>query len=374
MTTPLKVLIVGGGIGGMSTAIMLARQGHAVQLVDLDPNWRVYGAGITITGATFRAFQRLGVLDEILESAYGGDGIQICDMRGQRIAVVPTPAVEDADVPGTGGIMRPVLHRILSQRTLSLGTEVRLGVTVESLVEEDTCVHVRFSDGTDGRYDLVVGADGLFSRVRSLLFPDAPRPTYTGQSVWRIVAPRAPEIDRRHFFLGGPVKVGLTPVSREEMYMFLLESTPRRPVVPDAELPGILRQLLEGYGGVLAGIRESLGPASRIVLRPLEAFMLPPPWSRGRCMLLGDAAHPTTPQLASGAGMAVEDALVLAEELQRASSVPRALEGFMARRYERCRLVVQNSMEIGRREQSRAPIEDQTRLVEESLRELARPI
>lgn len=374
MTTPLKVLIVGGGIGGMSTAIMLARKGHAVQLVDLDPNWRVYGAGITITGATFRAFQRLGVLDEILEAAYGGSGIQICDVRGQRIAVVPTPPVEDADVPGTGGIMRPVLHRILSQRTLALGTMIRLGLTVESLQDDGAVVQVRFSDGTEGRYDLVVGADGLFSRVRSLLFPDAPRPAYTGQSVWRIVAPRAPEIDRRHFFLGGAVKVGLTPVSRDEMYMFLLETTPRRPVMPDAELPAMLARLLEGYGGVLAGIRETLCPASRIVLRPLEAFMLPPPWSRGRCVLLGDAAHPTTPQLASGAGMAVEDALVMAEELDAAEGVPQALAGFMGRRYQRCRLVVQNSMEIGLREQSRAPVEDQTRLVEESLRVLARPI
>jgi 2-polyprenyl-6-methoxyphenol hydroxylase-like FAD-dependent oxidoreductase len=220
----------------------------------------------------------------------------------------------------------------------------------------------------------VVGADGLFSRVRTLLFPGAPTPRYTGQCVWRAVAPRPHGIASRHFFLGGPLKVGLTPVSATEMYMFVLETTPRPPVMPQEVLPGALARLIEGYGGPLREVRASLGAQSRIVLRPLEAFMLPPPWSRGRCLLIGDAAHPTTPQLASGAGMAIEDALVLGDEIRRADSVLQALDGFMRRRYERCRLVVENSLEIGRREQRRAPVEEQTRLVEESLRALARPI
>lgn len=370
----MRVLVVGGGIGGMSTAIALRQQGHAVDLVDLDPQWRVYGAGITITGATLRAFQALGVLPEIMELAYTGNGIQVCDTSGQRIALLPTAPMEDADVPGTGGIMRPVLHGILSRKTRALGTQVRLGLTVDRLDDEGDTVRAAFSDGTSGSYDLLVGADGLFSRVRTLLFPDAPVPEYTGQCVWRVVAPRPDTIDRRHFFLGGPVKVGLTPVSREEMYMFVLETTPQHPVLPDDVLPGALARLLQGYGGVLKDVREGLGPQSRIIVRPLQAFELPPPWSRGRCLLIGDAAHPTTPQLASGAGMAVEDALVLGDEIGRADSVAQAFAGFMARRYERCRLVVENSLEIGRREQRRAPIEEQTRLVEESLRVLARPI
>lgn len=374
MNTSLKVLVVGGGIGGMSAAITLAGQGHAVDLIDLDPHWRVYGAGITITGPTFRALRGLGVLDEVLEAGWGGSGIQICNTEGRRLAVLPTAPVEGADLPSTGGIMRPQLHRILASRTQAAGVRVRLGVTVDALHEGEHQVQVRFSDGGQGAFDLLVGADGLFSRVRQLLFPGAPAPAYTGQCVWRVVAPRPAEIERRHFFLGGPVKVGLTPVSREQMYLFLLETTPRRPVLPDEVLAQELRRLLEGYGGVLGEVRSGLGPPSSIVLRPLEAFQLPPPWHAGRCILLGDAAHPTTPQLASGAGMAVEDALVLGDELRRAQNLHEAFDGYMRRRYERCRLVVENSLEIGRREQSRAPVEEQTRLVEESLRVLARPI
>jgi 2-polyprenyl-6-methoxyphenol hydroxylase-like FAD-dependent oxidoreductase len=373
MTVIHKALVVGGGIGGMSAAITLSRQGVQVDLVDLDPHWRVYGAGITITGATLRAFKAIGILDEVMADAYTGDGIQVCDRGGQRLAVVPTPAAEPG-LPGCGGIMRPLLHSILSRHTLAAQVGVRLGLTVDELTSDDDGVDVLFSDGKAGRYDLVVGADGVFSRVRCLLFPAAPQPQYTGQCVWRIVARRPAEIDSRHFFLGGPVKVGLTPVSADQMYLFLLETTERRPVLGDAELASELARLLDGYGGPLRRILHEQVPDSRIVLRPLEGFLLPRPWHLGRTLLIGDAAHPTTPHLASGAGMAVEDALVLGQELQRAGSVGEAFAGFMARRYERCRLVVENSLEIGRREQRQAPIEEQTQLVEESLRVLAEPI
>jgi 2-polyprenyl-6-methoxyphenol hydroxylase-like FAD-dependent oxidoreductase len=368
-----KVLVVGGGIGGMSAAITLARCGAQVDLIDLDPGWRVYGAGITITSATLRAFKALGILDDVLADAYTGDGIQVCDRSGQRLGIVPTPAAE-AGVPGCGGIMRPLLHGILSRRTIEARVRVRLGLTVDKLASDAEGVEVLFSDGNEARYDVVIGADGVFSRVRELLFPAAPRPQYTGQSVWRIVAHRPPRIDRRHFFLGGPVKVGLTPVSGTQMYLFLLETTPRRPVLHEPKLSQELARLLEGYGGPLANILDQRVPGTSVVLRPLEGFLLPRPWHLGRTLLIGDAAHPTTPQLASGAGMAVEDGLVLGEELQRAQTVEEGLEGFMARRYERCRLVVENSLEIGRREQCRAPIEEQTQLVEQSLRVLAEPI
>ncbi|MES2282202.1 MAG: FAD-dependent oxidoreductase [Pseudomonadota bacterium] len=369
-----KALVVGGGIAGMSTAITLRRQGMEVDLIDLDPQWRVYGAGISITGPTLRAFKALGILDQVKAEAFTGDGIQICDVQGVASHIVPTPIVADDDVPGSGGIMRPLLHKILSGRTVESGAQVRLGITVTAFNEEENFVEAIFSDGSSGRYDFVVGADGVFSGVRKLLFPDAPGPKYSGQCVWRVTVPRPASVERRMFFLGGPLKVGLTPVSSSEMYMFVLETVERRSPLPEPQLHIELKRLLESYGGILSDVRESLGPSHEIVLRPLEGFLLPLPWEKGRVLLIGDAAHPTTPQLASGAGMAVEDALVLGEEIARAASVEEAFAGFMARRYERCRLVVENSLEIGRREQAREPLQRQAELVEQSLRILAEPI
>jgi 2-polyprenyl-6-methoxyphenol hydroxylase-like FAD-dependent oxidoreductase len=368
------LLVVGGGIAGMSAAIAFRSAGAEVELVDLDPHWRVYGAGITITGPTLRAFRAMGILDQVLEAGYTAEGLNVCDVHGVVRHRVTTPRLDDGAIPGAGGILRPTLHRILSERTLTLGVKVTLGVTVDALEQTAEQAHVRFSDGRTGSYALVVGADGLFSRVRDLIFPEAPKPRYTGQACWRLMMERPAAIDRRHFYLGGPVKIGLNPVSRDEMYMFLLHPSEQKLRFEDHELHVRLAQLLEGYGGILADIRAGLSEQSRIVYRPLEGILLPRPWHQGRAVLIGDAAHATTPQLASGAGLAVEDALVLQQECAADGDVPQALARFMQRRYERCRMVVENSLELGRLEMTCAPVAVHTALLEASLAALAEPI
>jgi 2-polyprenyl-6-methoxyphenol hydroxylase-like FAD-dependent oxidoreductase len=367
-----SVLIVGGGVGGMSTALSLSALGMRVELIDIDPEWRVYGAGITITGPTLRAFKGLGVYEDICAQGYVGEEIQVCDVSGQPIRRLATPMPDGSGVHGSGGIMRPVLHNILSTRVRQAGVTVNLGVTVNELRQDGAGVEVTFSDERRARYDLVIGADGVYSKVRQLIFPNAPQPFYTGQSAWRVTTPRPPQVQCRHFYLGGPNKVGFSPVSNEQMYLFLLQKTPRM-FRDEAELPGALRELLAGYGGYIAGIREGITADSLIVFRPMDAFFLPAPWYSGHVLLIGDAAHPTTPQLASGAGMAVEDALVLAQELPKAGCIPEALTRFMARREERCRLVVESSMKIGQLEQAAAPAAEQTAVVEKALAILSEP-
>jgi 2-polyprenyl-6-methoxyphenol hydroxylase-like FAD-dependent oxidoreductase len=174
------------------------------------------------------------------------------------------------------------------------------------------------------------------------------------------------------YFLGGPLKVGFTPVSKDEMYMFVLETTPK--VFRTENLHKDLAKLLESYGGDVATVRDALNENSQVNFRPLEGFILPEPWYRGRVILIGDAAHPTTPQLASGAGMAIEDAIVLAEELEKADSVASAFAAFMDRRIGRCRLVTNSSVRIGELEQQRAPVDEMTAVVRNALAKLAEPI
>jgi len=373
MSRARRALIVGGGVAGMSAATMLLRAGVEVRLVDVDPNWRVAGAGITLTAPTLRAFETLGILERVIEEGHTHEGIRVCDVQGRPLEEVRSPPLGEG-IPGAGGILRPVLHRILSDRIKALGAEVRLGVTAQSVDPHESGIAVAFANGTRDRYDFVIGADGIHSGMRKLLFPEAPKPRFTGQACWRLLTQRPPEIGRRHFFLGGRGKCGLTPVSRSEMYLFYLEHVPDNPWREPAQQHVLLRALLGEYGGVLARVRETLGPESRIVYRPLEAHVLRGGWYRDRAILIGDAAHASTPQLASGAGMAAEDGIVLAEELARADRVPAAFEAFMRRRFERCRMVVENSMEIGRLEMSGAPPADQTAIVAESLEALAAPI
>lgn len=366
-------LVVGGGVAGMSCAISLKERGLPVTLIDRDEDWGVSGAGITITGPSLRAFKALGVLDGIINAGYVGEGIRVCDTQGAVLQELSTPMPAEAGVPGSGGITRPALHKVLADRMQRLEVPAKLGVTVASLTQDDDGVQVVFSDGNAAAYDLIVGADGVSSKIRTLIIPDAPKAAYTGQSSWRVTIDRPAVLDRRHYFLGGPHKVGLTPVSANEMYMFVLETAPKV-YREDRELASALKALLKDYGGIVGEIRDGLSASSSIVFRPLEAFILPAPWHRGRVVLVGDAAHPTTPQLASGAGMAAEDGIVLGEALSHEADVAKALAAFSARREARCRLIVSSSMEIGRLEQLGAPVAEQTAVVEQALKKLMEPV
>lgn len=370
----LKVLIVGGGIGGMSTAMTLRKQGIAVDLVEIDPDWRVYGAGLSISGPTLRALQRLGVLDEVAKLGYLHEGFELYDVENRCIAVTPSPRLPDSEVYGSAAIMRPVLKDILSKHTLEAGVAVRLGVTFSSLVQSADHVEVSFTDGSSGRYDLVVGADGLMSKVRAALFPDAPAPAYTGQGCWRAVFRRPPDIIRMRLFIGTPYKVGVNPVSHDEMYMFLLENRTAKQWIAEEQLHLGMKQILYNCGGVLRELGESLNEHSRIMFRPLESLLMPKPWNRGRVLLIGDAVHATTPHLASGAGLALEDALVLAEELRAPRTVEASLRAFTDRRFERSRLVIENSIRLGDIEQGAGTLDEHRQVMSDSIQALTAPI
>jgi 2-polyprenyl-6-methoxyphenol hydroxylase-like FAD-dependent oxidoreductase len=370
-----KVLIVGAGTAGMSAAITLRRLGLDIDLIDINPQWGALGAGLTITGPTLRALYQLGGYPDMADEAYVGEGIQVCDTQAEALRKLDTPMPPDCPVQSSGGIMRPTLHGILARHVRAGGTSIRLGLTVVALEQDAGGVDVIFSAGSQGRYALVLGGAGVFSRIRSLLFPAAPKPEYTGQSCWRLFLERPASVERRTYFLGGPHKVGFTPVSATHMYMFLLERTPQVFIEPE-HFHTELAKRLESYGGILAQIRDSLSEKDipAINFRPLEIFSLPAPWYVGRVLLIGDSAHPTTPQLASGAGMGIEDALVLAEELGASQGISETFERFMKRREARCRLVTDSSLELGRLEQARAPVESQTAVVEHALRQLAEAI
>ncbi len=369
-----RILIIGGGFSGMAAAIELRKRGAEVDLVEIDPGWRNYGAGISLGGATLRAFRTLGILDAFLREGNASDGVKICLPHGPQVAELPTPRLAGPEVPGGGAIMRPVLARILADATRASGTNVMLGTTFTSIVQDAEGVDVGFSDGQRRRYGLVIGADGLYSKTREVLFPDAPKPRYSGQACWRAVLPRPPEVTTATMWLGR-VKPGVNPVSRTHMYLFITEHRPGNEHVDPARFPTLLRALLDDFPApVLQQIRAQIDEKSQIVFRPLEGLLMPRPWSRGRVVLIGDTVHATTPHLASGACIGIEDALVLAEELARAAEVPDALRAFEDRRWERCRMVVENSMRLGEIEIAGGDKEEHGRIMRESLMALAQPI
>jgi 2-polyprenyl-6-methoxyphenol hydroxylase-like FAD-dependent oxidoreductase len=376
MKNTLKVLVVGGGFSGMSAAIQLRKQGIDVDLVEIDSGWRSYGAGISLGGATIRAFKTLGIAEQFLEHGNGSDGVSLCAPPGMEVAQLPTPRLAGPDLPGGGAIMRPVLAKILAEATRASGANVRLGCTFSAIAQDADGVDVTFTDGQRQRYDLVIGADGLYSKLRETIFPNAPKPRYTGQCVWRMVLPRPPEIQRATMWIGMPkVKIGVNPVSKTEMYMFVTEDRPNNDRLDPAAFPGILAGLLARFPApAVQAIKAQIHDKSEIVYRPLEGLLMPKPWHQGRVVLIGDAVHATTPHLASGACIGIEDAIVLADELSKADTVTAALEAFQNRRFERCRMVVENSLRLGELEVSGGDKEEQTRIMQTSLMALGAPI
>ncbi|MFI8643350.1 FAD-dependent oxidoreductase [Pseudomonas iridis] len=374
MSAVNNVLIVGGGIGGLCAAIALRRKGIAVDLIELKSQWTVYGVGIIQQSNVVREMAKLGVLDGYLDAAYAFEDVAIYGPGGQQLARIPGQRLAGPEYPANVGISRLALHNVLSTTAMGLGANVRLGLSVESLSDRGDSVEVVFTDGTDGTYDLVVGADGLFSKVRELLFGDTYQPRFTGQSVWRYNFPRAAQIDHLANYQSAAGNAGLVPLAGNLMYMFLTSHEPANPWMDPATLAEQMRQRLQGFSGLIGELREQITDSSQVVYKPMEVIFVDEPWNRGRVLLIGDAAHATTPHLGQGAGMAIEDAVVLSEELTAGGSVEQQLERFMARRFARCKFISESSVLAGDKEMQQDRDFDRIGLVKQMLARTAEPI
>ena len=367
-----KILIVGGGIGGLTAAIALGGRGHELTIIEKDPNWAVYGVGIIQQANVVRAMAQLGVIDDYLTSGFGFDCIEAFAPSGESVARIPAPRLIES-LPANVGIGRRRLHNLLGERAKRGGAEVRLGVTVSSLNQSPDKVSVIFSDGSSGEYDLLIGADGLYSTTRTQIFPDAPKPEFTGQSVWRYNFPRDPDVDCIQVF-EGKIGVGLVPLAADLMYMYVTTPEPGNPRLSTDGLASAMRERIAGCAPQIKALGERITEDAEVVYKPLEWLFLENNWFSGRVVLLGDAVHATTPHLGQGAGMAIEDAIVLAQEMTRHEAVADVFAGYQVRRFERCKYIVEASLKICRGQLGEGPLQDYSRASAEMYSVIAQPI
>ncbi|MER8011879.1 FAD-dependent oxidoreductase [Streptomyces sp. NPDC094149] len=349
MSTPRTVLVIGGGAAGNAATILLRRAGLAVDLIEAKDDWNATaGSGITLQGNALRVLRELGVWEQIRTSGFGFGSVGITAPDGTVLHVARDIRTGGDDLPATVGMQRPRLQRILCDAVRASGASVRLGTRAESLEQDDVGVTVRFTDGTEGRYDLVIAADGLGSTTRAAIGITA-KPEPTGMAIWRVATPRPAGVTRTDLAYGGPAYIaGYCPTSDTTIYAYVVEANRDRASIPPETYAEEMRRLAAAYGGFWPEITEHITDPAKVNYTWFDRLLVEGSWHRGRVVLVGDAAHCCPPTLAQGAAMSLEDAWVLTQRLTAADDWDDALfQAYYERRIARVRPVVEASVQIG---------------------------
>jgi FAD-dependent urate hydroxylase len=330
----LRILVVGAGIAGLGAARALRQRGFVADVVERETAWTDVGAGIYLPGNTVRALRFLGLESAVTERAELIPHQRFCDHRGNVLVDVDLTALW-GEVGPCLALYRADLHAVLA--SYDEAVPIRMGVSLRGLSQQDGAVAVEFDDGSLTQYDLVIGADGIHSQVRRLIFDDAGiRPV--GQVAWRFVTECPPELATWTVQLGRGVAFLAIPIGLGQVYCYC--DAPADSMSPEADaVTARLAWLVGGFSSPVPAILDSLGPEVAVHVASIEEVIIDT-WSSGSALLIGDAAHATSPSMAEGAGMALEDGSVLAECLASGDGVAEAVARFEARRRPRTRWVL----------------------------------
>jgi 2-polyprenyl-6-methoxyphenol hydroxylase-like FAD-dependent oxidoreductase len=340
----VRVIVVGGGIAGLSAAIALRKTGHEVVVLERAPRVDPVGAGITLFANAMRALDRLGVGEAVAARGAVATRSAILTWKGRELTRVPSDLLD-------GTI---ALHRADMQAELAAPAgEVRLGVEVTAVEQGDDGVVARSTDGREERGDLLVGADGLSSVVRRAI-ADVPI-RYAGYTAWRGVSSVPMEAGRLTESWGVGERFGLVDIGRGRTYWFATKNAPEgEPDAPGGRRAEIMRRF-SGWHEPIAAVAEAANEGA--ILRNDVYYLEPlPRWSDGRVVLVGDAAHATTPGVGQGAAQAIEDALVLADRLAGSDDLSAGLAEYEAIRRPRADAVLTLSRRVDRAAQLASPL------------------
>lgn len=335
-----RVLIAGAGIGGLATANALARlEGYDIEIVDPDP--RPEGVAVGLSSCALRGIDAIGILAPVLAASAPSMKLHMCTADGTTLVHVDRETPEGQAFPDNVIIDRLSLAQALTSSLAQYGIAIDSGVAVTGATVDDDGVLVAFDRRPSQRYHLVVGADGIGSRLRSLVIDEIPRDLE--QLGLRWVMNEIPEIDHGIMFMAPhAVKIGIWPLAGGTAYAFLTLPRPGKPRASREEVLAELRRALEVFTFPGSDQLRAEVPWDDVHIAAFQALSPEAPWNRGRLVLVGDAVHAMPPHGSSGAAMAIEDALVLSDELSR-SPIDEALAAYGHRREARVRRVVEYS-------------------------------
>jgi 2-polyprenyl-6-methoxyphenol hydroxylase-like FAD-dependent oxidoreductase len=334
-----RILIVGGGIAGLTLAAALHQQGFIVELVERNPTWHAVGAGFLVQANGMRVLHALGLGAAIEHAGAVVRRWDFCDEQGEVLCETDLNALW-SDAGLCVGIERTKLQQVLLSGVAAV--PCRLGTSITSLVQVNQRVSVTFTNSSAGEYDLVVGADGIFSTVRQLAL-SATSPADLSAMNWRSVAPVRPGgLTALQFLLGDGCFFGLCHVGEGRSYGFgyIMQPRSRDPLEGRLER---LRNRFATFGGPVQEYLASLERDEQIHCSAME-WVDVDEWHTGRVVLVGDAAHASSPLMGQGGCMAMEDACVLAEVLRSAATAESALSDYVSRRKPRTKWVQSQSL------------------------------
>lgn len=368
-------LIVGGSIAGINAAIALAQAGVQVDVVELSA--QPLGASLAFSGRAAETLVELGIYDEVHATGRPSTPDSTAtSIRNPATGEIINPGPQRPTWPGAVdaiGVYRPVFLEIAQAAAERLGVRIRKGVTYESFDDGADGVTVVFTDGETACYDLFVAADGIGSKTRELIFPDAPKPQFAGQLSIRWMAPGGPVQDEG-WYVSPLGRLGFYYLPQGMVYIPAVINLPEWRWFSEEDIRATFTALLDSMSApAIKELRSRLDETSELIGRPFEWLLLPDPWYKGRTVLIGDAAHATSAHMGMGGGMALEDAVVLGQSIAAATTLPEALEAFMKRRFERVKLVVETSVKLGELEQQKAPHAENMALLTKAFETLGQP-
>jgi 2-polyprenyl-6-methoxyphenol hydroxylase-like FAD-dependent oxidoreductase len=351
----MTALIVGGGIGGLATAIACQRHGIRALVFERAQQFRERGTGLILAGNAVKALNKLGFADVLRASAAPLRFSYLRSWRGDVLAELPMQ-----EVARRFGAYAVAVHRAELQAALVSALEpgsLFQSMQATAFVQDDESVSVRFASGDTMRGDLLVGADGLYSVVRSQLV-GAAKPRYSGYVAWRgVTAFHMDHHDEQTTFESWGVgkRFGLIPLTQGRVSWFAVMNAPEGAREEDAD--GEKRRVLDLVSSCHAPARAVVEATEPSAILRTDIYDRPTltSWSQGRVTLVGDAAHPMTPNLGQGACQAIEDAYILADSLTSAPTIASALQHYETRRINRANAIAQRSWQQGQLAQLKYP-------------------
>jgi len=330
---------------------MLKQQNVDVTVIEIS-NGGALGASVAINNRAVDTLQSLGVLNECIEAGTAFDSNtsiykSMFDAAGNPLPMPAPPGRPDDSLPASIQMYRPTFAKILTDKAKSLGVVVKTNISFDTINEVSDGLSVKLTDGSHEKFDLVIGADGIQSKVRSGYIDSDTKPAFTQSTAIRWMHSGKLE-GKSGFYNHSDGKTVVVNVELPNNFYYFLTAFygPTRHVEQD-EARSIVQDVLSKFSAPrLTHMKNSLSSDHRMMVNPFYWLLVPRPWHKGRVALVGDAAHATTANLGYGAGLALEDAVVLGEEFARHNDIDSALLAYEKRRYERVRMVVETSVAL----------------------------